>query len=519
MKDLVIFHYHLLPGGVTNVITLAIRALGQYAREIRSITIATGREDNTQKVLGNLNNLGIPIIIRIIPEIDYLEEVPVDQKRARENLKKKLLTLFPNTVWWIHNFHIGKNPLFTRALIDIAHERQQQNLIFHIHDFPECARFENLSHLHQMVKDDVYPILPNVRYSVINSRDRKLLIDAGLPEELLWNLNNPAAPSDNLNSLRASDSSKKTLEVLKTLGPAFPGWDPEQGYIFYPVRTIRRKNILEAGLLAKLLNKNLLITLPGVSRREKPYSDLVGSCYAEGIIPGLWGFGGQLEELRLSFTDLPGISDGIISTSVQEGFGYLFVNALRWGRPLIARYLDILEGIREIFNGYPHHFYTSLLVPLDKKQREKLLLQYHERVRSIGEYVSPEDREKLEKEITLLGIEGFIDFSYLPVPDQREILRNFPRIKGEILEANKDLLADLNKTLGEMGHPKQMPDLLNTRNYGRGMMEILDSFSSMEQVMGQANHQGPHTISKIHQNLISRFARLEYLRLLYEYGL
>ncbi len=87
---------------------------------------------------------------------------------------------------------------------------------------------------------------------------------------------------------------------------------PESPLLLYPVRTVRRRNVLEAGLL---------VSLPGLKRTEIVYSRLVEQCFHEGLIPGLWGIGEDLAEAGLSFRDTVQASDLVVSTAVRDGCG------------------------------------------------------------------------------------------------------------------------------------------------------------------------------------------------------
>ncbi|MFW5828425.1 MAG: hypothetical protein ACOCU4_10045, partial [Alkalispirochaeta sp.] len=200
----VIFHYHLLPGGVTGVIEHTNRALSNHSSTVDSVEIVSGSREN-------LDNLTIEAAITVMPEIGYMskqrlaeyapappeptngstgegplgqvgaEEVAAGAEALAERISKELSSRWGgDSVWWVHNYHLGKNPAFTRALIDIAHRHPDQKIVLHIHDFPECGRYSNLRYLRQSGVSEPYPNLPNLTYLTINSRDRDRLLNAGV---------------------------------------------------------------------------------------------------------------------------------------------------------------------------------------------------------------------------------------------------------------------------------------------------------------------------------------------------
>ena len=290
MTKLLIFHYHLLPGGVTGVITSALRAVLDYLPEITQITVVTGQAENIASVYDSANRqLSQPLPdgklkIEVLPEIAYLNDDtagnPIGVKAFGQpetsilRLKELLTARYSgeNVFWWIHNYHLGKNPIFTAALLDIIRVRPEQRILLQIHDFPECSRYENIAFLREYVKSSLYPVSPGVRYLVINNRDRDFLIQAGIDPAQVFLLHNPIV-TDKKNLPERTDARKH----LNKLFASQSSFVPDAPVLLYPVRTIRRKNILEAALICKISKYpvNLIVTLPGISEQEKPYSDLV----------------------------------------------------------------------------------------------------------------------------------------------------------------------------------------------------------------------------------------------------
>ncbi len=195
--------------------------------------------------------------IDCLPEIDYASVRP-----STQGLADLLLARFGrnDAVWWIHNYHLGKNPLLTEVVLRLAGLPDGPRLVLQPHDFPEAGRYANLAALERVVTLPLYPSGPRVRYALINRRDLGLLKGAGMPESRLFLLENPVGPS--ADQTEWGDDRRAIRSLL------FPDANPLHQTLLYPVRSIRRKNVLEAAMLLHLVDLplRLIITLPGVSR-------------------------------------------------------------------------------------------------------------------------------------------------------------------------------------------------------------------------------------------------------------
>ena len=265
---------------------LGINSLLKYYPEPVKITIAAGIEENTEKVKNGLHRPD-DVNIKIIPEIYYRDSSLSFGEKEVKALSEKLLKNFSGTVWWIHNFQLGKNPLFTAAVLYTIRNYPHQKFILHIHDFPECARYDNLESISIPLIGDPYPVLPNVVYCLINSRDRDKLIAAGIPEKQVLLLNNPVESTEPVEKPSEQQRLKLRNDLFAYFRKDFPGLSEDGKILFYPVRSIRRKNILEAGLIASASEEavNLIVSLPGVSSQERQYSDLCAESFSNGLIP------------------------------------------------------------------------------------------------------------------------------------------------------------------------------------------------------------------------------------------
>ena len=551
---LAVFHYHLRPGGVTGVVTEACIALGRYGRLIEDVVLVCGSDENTDSVLARIRAAApaLPVSVRIHPELRYASDQNGTSPAALEARIAGLLRaeyLSPDVVWWVHNYHLGKNPPFTAALVSVLQTEPAQRAVLHIHDFPECGRLENLAELRSHLQGTVYPTAPNIAYATINYRDRSLLIEAGIPRDRVFALPNPVEPPDTRSrgaagAVRgcAPDGAPPRQEVLERLrdafGDRFPFVDPDAPLVLYPVRAIRRKNVFEAGFLARLLGTdlghtpNLIVTLPGTSPLEKPYSDMVEAAFEAGVLPGLAGVGADLDKAGLGFSDLMSAADLVVSTSVQEGFGYAFFEAPGRGVPIAARYLDVLDGLGHLFTPYPHAFYRELRVPFESPSidsiRALLRIRYDEQLeRSTASMPAPV-RKQLESEVEDMLAAPTIDFSFLMPQIQYAYARDLADegFANEVRALNFEVLGPMIRVLHGTRSLARPADLireeLGYERYAARVVELIESLSrrvpqGTTETVGNAapRSSAEDEQDPIQRRLIDAFAHKEYVRLLY----
>ncbi len=516
MKRITIFHYHLLPGGVTDVVTASAISFMNYSDEISSIKIVSGRDDNLKNILEKIKK-SIPadrkedISYEVMPEIDYFEHI--SNEETSETIKDALYSKFASKdcIWWIHNYHLGKNPLFTKAVLEIAGDGKQKT-IFHIHDFPECSRYGMLKLLKEHIHTDLYIEKENIRYVLINKRDFDYMEKGGINRNLLYLLENPIKTINH-----NVENKKKVISILtNNLGSGFKGWISDKPYILYPVRAIRRKNIVEAGFLSLLTGNNLIVTLPGVSKREKSYSWECEKLFRTGTIPGMFGIGYDIDKYDVSFNDLISASSLIISSSIQEGFGYLYLNSMNWGKPLIARDLDILKNFKSSFNNYPSLFYNTILVNLSQDTREALYKNYSKKINHLDEHITKEDSNVLLDEFDRLLSDNPIDFSYLSFDVQRSVLEHIKmdnQYKNECIKLNEPIIEKIDAFINLDTKPNHsiLKENWSYESYGEKSDFLINSFKDLMNINNKNIKE-----STISGNLQAYFTDKQYLRLLYD---
>ena len=506
-----VFHYHLKPGGVTDVIVFSIRILLKRLKTISEIRLVTGEEQGTELVMERIrkdleHQQADKVKLDVLPELAYTTEAnPDDITHITRRIEARY---GEDTLWWVHNYHLGKNPSFTAALMNIAKE-SKRDILLHIHDFPECGRTENLKKLNSILKTPAYPSGSRIRYAVINERDRKILAESGLEDSVTLLTNPlPIPPRSNNNSAMLQAALEQRCAKDN------PGFIPNAPVLLYPVRCIRRKNVLEAAILTQLLPDpvNLVITLPGLSAQEQRYSNLVQEAYREGIIPGVWCPESTGDE-RLSYQNLASGSDAIISTSVQEGFGYLYLNSLYWKKPLLARYLDTLDGILDIFGDYPRRFWADLRIPADKDLAQRTQQAYLHKIDHLGSLTSERALKSIKSAAQKISNGREMDYSFLAVEDQIALLKQ-AKAGGDWLKEtrslNRELLDSISRTI--MAHAPDMEPLLATRfsdyAYASTFSHIISSFGTKSPTPPPA---------KVYGAVSKTFTRIDYLRLLYDF--
>ena len=446
-----------------------------------------------------------------MPEIDYAPAPPFSRflwKQRARHLAEILLERFGGNgaVWWVHNYHLGKNPLLTEALLHIAALADGPRMILQPHDFPEAGRYDNLRALDRSITAPLYPCGPRVRYALINRRDLGLLKRAGLPESCLFLLENPVARPETAPRHEDRRALRSRLS---------PGSDPAHPTLLYPVRCIRRKNVLEAGLMLRLVDAplRLIVTLPGVSDAERAYSNLVEGAFRSGLIPGELSAGLRLADLGVD--QMAAACDIVVCSSVQEGFGYLFVQALQWGLPLLARRLDTTPGSDGLYDGYPAHFYTSFPCPVEAAERKALQTRYGAKLKRLTKLAPADAVGKLNAELQRIFAFDAVDFSFLDPALQLRLLRAAAEksdFRSELKRRNQGLAVNLEALLAERPQPRiqAVDQSFGLAAYASRVDHLLESFDHPA-----AQAQGAHP-AKVQQRMRAAFLDAHHLRLLFD---
>ena len=263
-----------------------------------------------------------------------------------------------------------------------------------------------------------------------------------MPDSSLFLLPNPVI-SNNSAFTKIKDKEKRKIKedfYKKTKG--IFDFDPEKPVFLYPVRAIRRKNIFEAALIAMSAGDggNLIQTLPGISEQEIKYSNLISRFYSEKHIKGLWGTGISGSAADFDFLSIIQATDAVISSSVMEGFGYIFTDTVTWGKPIISRYLDTSEDFMPMFAKKSSHFYNTFKIPLNVELKENLTKRIRQYFSTLDKVIK--EAVEMESYINTAAGSETVDFSYLSADLQADFLLQVNKsriLKSEIKEINSTL--------------------------------------------------------------------------------
>jgi len=315
----ILVHYHLRSGGVTQV-------LQQQSRSFEEL--------NYDHVVLSSEKASFCRNAACVPALDY-------QSPTAENLHLDLcLQAIENCsqprIWHLHNPTLGCHPRmtqFVRELVD-----RGERVIMQLHDFAEDQRPKNLLQLHQQGLP-WFPYSPRTHYLVLTERDRNILCEAGLPPEQATILINPIDPSPLAASTRRTP------------------------YVFYPTRAITRKNMGELLLLAQLAPSETKFATsqgPGSSRYQEEYDHWRNLAHAWQL-PIDWAVTEQPHG-GVDFRQVQQQATHLVTTSQQEGFGMIFLEAVAWQRPLLGRRIAHVTADLRSHNVDHPFLYDEILI-------------------------------------------------------------------------------------------------------------------------------------------------------------
>lgn len=406
----VIIHYHLNHGGVTRIIySQIVSLLKKFSPdEILLVTGDVPKDDDFKK---------LEVQITVNPLLNYL----VDSKSTQElsSMYNQILIFLKNIlqekdIVHCHNLNLGKNPVLSLALHQLAKENFR--IVSHCHDFPE-DRPLNLAFLSEIIEKKfkkevekvLYPTLPNFLFAVLNSFDMKRLQQYGVTKENIFLLPNPVSFESSFNKNEARDKIFDLLQI-----------DKNKKLVTYPVRAIKRKNLGEFILLAVLFSNEATwnVTLPPENPVEiKEYKGWKDFC-SEQKIEIIFETG-----LKTNFRELIAASDFCITTSVREGFGMVFLEPWLLETPVKGRDIsyvtDEFKNKGVMFQG----FYSTLNVQTKNEVIDFKDMSIKEQKEFIIQIKN--DKESVQKVFTL---NPFLKNFIKPVSTEL-ILKNEIRIK------------------------------------------------------------------------------------------
>jgi hypothetical protein len=459
--NIAFIHFHLKPGGVTTVIRQQINTIQNHCN-----VIALAGEKPAE----------FPTEVIPISGIAYDQNGSASSspENTASDIDKAIHSIWPEgcDVVHVHNPILAKNRNFLKVLKLL--QQKGYKLLLQIHDFAEDGR--PLSYF-----PEPYP--ENCHYCVINKRDYDFLTKSGLTHQGLHLLSNMVNPMD----AEAPDCGLKN-------------------FVLYPVRAIRRKNIGEAILLSLFFRngETLVITLP-------PNSPVDVQSYNG------WKNYSAHHHLRVEFqasskydfSSLVRASKFIITTSINEGFGFAFlepwtVNKMLWGRNIPEICMDFQQkGIRL------DNLYHQIRIPVSWLNRETLFKKFQSTLeQNLIFFGYPRDTLNLVDGFDELIQNGCLDFGMLSEPFQQQVIER-------VLFSSEDRnhLIAINPFLAEIGTSGQQWIIDHNKKV------ILSSYNkdlyqkNLMQIYKKVKHvQIAHAVDK--KKLLFHFLTLSRLNLL-----
>jgi hypothetical protein len=390
--NIAFIHYHLKPGGVTRVIQQQIGICQQAGWNYC--------------IIAGENPTGLPNFIKL-PELHYdlhRSGLPDDERcrapaeQLADQIQQAAESWFAAdsgpairgkaagstgepglsdkaadsagkpapTIYHIHNATLAKNSDLLPAIHVLIARRLR--IFLQLHDFAEDGR-------PTVYSSSPYPL--QAHYGAINSRDRDYLAGAGVPAARLHDIPNLVSPLPGAvapeedgpagGPVGAGNTAGKlagkpagTADTEQTPAPGAVSRDRQQ-LALYPVRAIRRKNVGEALLLSLLLpDTDVAITLPPNNPVDMPVYEYWRDLAARIDAPVEFDIAH-----RLSFEDAVTRADWFLTTSVQEGFGFAFLEPWTLQKAVAGRTVPYVQRDFEASGMTFPWFYRELPVPVE----------------------------------------------------------------------------------------------------------------------------------------------------------
>ena len=431
-ETLIIIHYHFLPGGVCSAVKNSLVALNQTGwLAQRSLKVLTGQTGGLDEFVRFLDQWGIQIQVEVDARLAYSDRVWPDQDTFWDDASALATWLLRQgrgtSLFWTHNPTLGKNGLLTAGLMLAGQQAEDTDsphrFLHHIHDFSECGRLWNLMNLRRCWGsgglEDFYPVANNVGYAVLNSADSLRLAQAGIPKDRIFHLPNAVA------SIRAEKKKTKesiAVELQRYARNRGYRFEPERQWWILPIRLIRRKNVVEALLLAATTDNppQLLVTLDANSEPERPYAEAVKDLFRRHNHAAVVGFGHELVGSAFGFDDLLLASDVVVTTSLLEGFGFSFLEGASRGIPLVGRNLnELTSDFAEA--GFPgDSLYEQFLVPVDRETRAEMISKGCQFAQKQGQLLGLNNStiDRFADEVKAIFSDDAVDFGFLELKQQ-----------------------------------------------------------------------------------------------------
>lgn len=438
--NIAIFHHHLNRGGVSRVVLNQFLALSEQIKnkKIKVAIFHGGREPIDQELQNLLSELNLESISIRNLEYDSLRtDFSADDKLAEvieQNLSQRSFAK-SNTVLHFHNHSLGKNRALIPAINSLA--KSGNRVLLQVHDMAEDFRPKNYALLASELPGfncslaNVLPLASQVHFGVINRRDETILKKTGIPASSIHYLPN----SVTTNEIPDQENAKHEFGKRNSI-------DPKSPLLLYPVRGIRRKNIGEAFLLTLISRKPVCVglTLPPTNPIEQESYQSWKELCVELRLPVLFELGNQE---GISFADNVAAADAILTTSIVEGFGLVFLESFAFGKKLVGRDIPPITADFKQSGIQFEQLYSEIRIPIELINLadfdRQLKTGLNQTYASFGKSV---ERNEYDSYLNQIFERAWIDFARLPVCQQRDVIAaaaRDPRVRTLIQEANSDV--------------------------------------------------------------------------------
>ncbi len=445
-------HYHLQPGGVTRIIEHTVAALADSGV---SLVVLTGKEPRP--------DFSAPV--KVIPALQYEADRPAiscaELVQAMKKAAREALGGLPD-LWHVHNHSLGKNMVLPQALHQLAGEGQ--HLLLHIHDFAEDGRPLSYQQMLKKMAEGskaamssfLYPAADHVHYGVLNGRDYSFLRDAGAKPECLHLLANPVH-----------------LEIQ----PRLEALSSEKLYL-YPTRAIRRKNLGEFLLWSAISAKEYRFgTTSGPENPgERPRYENWKQFAVDLNLPVQFEMALQPGK---TFLEVVAQAEGLITTSMAEGFGLAFLEPWLVGKPVCGRNLPEIthefcdEGIE-----FPY-LYERLDIPVQWLGRGRLLAcAAAAQQRWLAAYGRHPAVDCLDRILVAWVQNEHVDFGCLDEQMQQEVIRRLVHDPQEATFLQPACLPDPNSCQGPLEQNRKiLLERYGLRGYAKRLCSVYDQIA------------------------------------------
>ena len=474
--NIVVLHCHFQRGGVTQVVANHVRALADRDSIDKIVLVSGGRIDG-------LSNQTIDATDQIV--IDGFDYDSIDKKLDASNLTATLTDALnakgispQNSVLHWHNHSLGKNHAAPGAIRLLA--QTGWRLLLQVHDFAEDNRPANYAEIIQAsdskTKQDVdnflYPVANQIHYAALTRTDASVFNELGVPASQTHCLPNSVSSS----SADAIDQDESLRAVRKALG-----LPDDSRWTLYPVRGIRRKNVGEFLLLSRLLPEQTHagITLCPTTPVEKRSYDRWKEIAQTNAPRAVFDAGMQDD---VSFAQNVSATEYILSTSVAEGFGMVFLEPWLVSRGVIARDLPtVTSDFIENSMQFPM-LYDQIPIPGDTSWISECRAETAAAFANAWSAVPVEFRPKaMDADRSYTTAEqSQIDFAQLTPARSIEVLNRMANDSGfetEITLRSPDLIR-------ELGAPIQQSVVENNRQRVRSIYDLSKQADDLIAVYG-----------------------------------